>query len=183
MDPVTLASLVLIVGILACIALGFPVAISIGLPSLAAAVVFIGWDSAVFLTAQRMFTGINSFPLLAIPLFVLAGVLMNSGGIANRLIDAAKVLVGKMPSSMAATNVVANGLFGAVSGAAVAAAAAVGTVTQPRMRQEGYNRAYAAAVNVASAPAGMLIPPSNTFIVYSLVLSLIHISEPTRRPG
>lgn len=171
MDPVTLASLVLVFGILACIALGFPVAISIGLPSLAAAVVFIGWDSAVFLTAQRMFTGINSFPLLAIPLFVLAGVLMNSGGIANRLIDAAKVLVGKMPSSMAATNVVANGLFGAVSGAAVAAAAAVGTVTQPRMRQEGYNRAYAAAVNVASSPAGMLIPPSNTFIVYSLVSS------------
>ena len=130
MDPVTLASLVLVVGILGCLALGIPVAISIGLPSLAAAVVFIGWDSAVFLTAQRMFTGINSFPLLAIPLFVLAGVLMNSGGIANRLIDAAKVLVGKMPSSMAATNVVANGLFGAVSGAAVAAAAAVGTVTQ-----------------------------------------------------
>ncbi len=171
MDPVTIASLVLLVGILAGIALGFPVAVAIGLPSLAAAVVFLGWDSAVFLTAQRMFTGTNSFPLLAIPLFVLAGVLMNSGGIATRLIDAAKVLVGRMPSSMAATNIVANGLFGAVSGAAVAAAAAVGTVTQPRMRKEGYDRAYAAAVNVASAPAGMLIPPSNTFIVYSLVSS------------
>lgn len=171
MDPVTIASLVLLFGILACIALGFPIAVAIGLPSLAAAVVFLGWESAVFLTAQRMFTGTNSFPLLAIPLFVLAGALMNSGGIAGRLIDAAKVVTGRVPSSMAATNVVANGLFGSVSGAAVAAAAAVGSITQPRMRKEGYNRAYAAAVNVASAPAGMLLPPSNTFIVYSLVSS------------
>lgn len=171
MDAVTLAALVLLVGIVVSIALGFPIAVSIGLSSLAAATVFLGVERAVFLTAQRMFTGTNSFPLLAIPLFVLAGALMNTGGIAGRLIDAAKVTTGRLPSSLAATNVVANGLFGSVSGAAVAAAAAVGTVTQPRMRQEGYDRAYAAAVNVASAPAGMLLPPSNTFIVYSLVSS------------
>ena len=171
MDAVTIASVVLLGGILLGIALGLPIAVSIGLPSLAAAVIFIGWESAVFLTAQRMFTGINSFPLLAIPLFVLAGALMNSGGIAARLIDAAKVIAGKVPSSMAVTNIVANGLFGSVSGAAVASAAAIGQITQPRMREEGYNRAYAAAVNTASAPAGMLLPPSNTFIVYSLVSS------------
>ncbi|WP_131104295.1 TRAP transporter large permease [Ornithinimicrobium sufpigmenti] len=171
MDLVTLAALVLFAGIVVSIILGFPIAVGIGLSSLAAAAVFLGPERAVFLTAQRMFTGTNSFPLLAIPLFVLAGALMNTGGIAARLIDAAKVLTGRLPSSLAATNVVANGLFGSVSGAAVAAAAAVGTVTQPRMREEGYNRAYAAAVNVASAPAGMLLPPSNTFIVYSLVSS------------
>src|SRR5690606_9922793 len=99
------------------------------------------------------------------------GALMNSGGIAARLIDAAKVLVGRLPASLAQTNIVANGMFGAVSGAAVAAASAVGTVMTPRMREDGYSRAYSAAVNVASAPAGMLIPPSNTFIVYSLVSS------------
>ena len=171
MDPVTIAALVLLIGIVVCIALGFPIAVSIGLSSLAAATVFLGAERAVFLVAQRMFTGTNSFPLLAIPLFVLAGALMNTGGIAGRLIDAAKVVTGRLPSSLAATNVVANGLFGSVSGAAVAAAAAVGTVTQPRMRDEGYDRSYAAAVNVASAPAGMLLPPSNTFIVYSLVSS------------
>ena len=171
MDLVTIAALVLLLGIIVSIALGFPIAVGIGLSSLAAATVFLGMERAVFLTAQRMFTGTNSFPLLAIPLFVRAGALMNTGGIAARLIDAAKVLTGRLPSSLAATNVVANGLFGSVSGAAVAAAAAVGTVTQPRMREEGYNRAYAAAVNVASAPAGMLLPPSNTFIVYSLVSS------------
>ncbi len=118
-----------------------------------------------------MFTGTNSFSLLAIPFFVLAGSLMNSGGIAGRLIDAAKVLVGRLPASMAQTNIVANAMFGAVSGAAVAAASAVGTVMTPRMKEDGYSRSYAAAVNVASAPSGMLIPPSNTFIVYSLVSS------------
>ena len=118
-----------------------------------------------------MFTGVNSFSLLAIPFFVLAGVIMNRGGIATRLIDAAKMLVGWAPSSLAQTNVVANAMFGAVSGAAVAAASAVGTVMTPRMKKEGYSREYSAAVNVASAPAGMLIPPSNTFIVYSLVSS------------
>src|SRR5690606_34543957 len=82
---------------------------------------------------------------------------------------AAKVLVGKTPASLANTNVVANAMFGAVSGAAVAAAAAVGTVMTPRMKEDGYDPKWSAAVNVASAPAGMLIPPSNTFIVYSLV--------------
>src|SRR5690606_32574816 len=82
-----------------------------------------------------------------------------------------KVVVGRAPGGLAQTNVVANGMFGAVSGAAVAAAAAVGTVMQPRMAQDGYDRRFSAAVNVASAPAGMLIPPSNTFIVYSLVSS------------
>ncbi|MFK5634823.1 MULTISPECIES: TRAP transporter large permease [unclassified Ornithinimicrobium] len=171
MDTSLIAALILLFGILLSIAIGMPIAVGIGLSTLGAATVLLGAESAVLTTSQRMFTGINSFPLLAIPLFVLAGALMNSGGIASRLIDAAQVLVGRLPSSLAATNVVANGLFGAVSGAAVAAAAAVGTVTQPRMVQEGYNRPYAAAVNVASAPAGMLIPPSNTFIVYSLVSS------------
>src|SRR5690606_10087988 len=102
MEPVTLAALVLLFGIAVSIALGFPIAVGIGLSSFAAATVFLGVERAVFLTAQRMFTGTNSFPLLAIPLFVLAGSLMNSGGIAGRLIDAAKVTTGRMPSSLAA---------------------------------------------------------------------------------
>ena len=99
MDLVTIAALVLLLGIIVSIALGFPIAVGIGLSSLAAAMVFLGPERAVFLTAQRMFTGTNSFPLLAIPLFVLAGALMNTGGIAGRLIDAAKVLTGRVPSS------------------------------------------------------------------------------------
>ena len=171
MDPATLAGLILLVVIAVGIAFSVPIAVIIGVASLTAAAVLLGLDEAVLVTSQQMFTGINSFPLLAIPLFVLAGVIMNNGGIAGRLVDAAKVLTGRIPASLAQTNVVANSMFGAVSGAAVAAAAAVGTVMNPRMTREGYDRSFSAAVNVASAPSGMLIPPSNTFIVYSLVSS------------
>ncbi len=171
MDPATLAGLILLFGIIIGIVFSMPIAVVIGSASFLAAVTLLGLEEAVLATAQRMFTGINSFPLLAIPLFVLAGVIMNNGGIAGRLVDAAKVLTGRMPASLAQTNIVANSLFGAVSGAAVAAAAAVGTVMNPRMVKEKYDRPFAAAVNVASAPTGMMIPPSNTFIVYSLVSS------------
>lgn len=171
MDPTTLAGLILLFGIIIGIAFSVPIAVVIGTSTFIAAVTLLGLEEAVLATAQRMFTGINSFPLLAIPLFVLAGVIMNNGGIAGRLVDAAKVMTGRMPASLAQTNIVANSLFGAVSGAAVAAAAAVGTVMNPRMVKEKYDRPFAAAVNVASAPSGMLIPPSNTFIVYSLVSS------------
>lgn len=171
MEPTTLAALILVVGIFVCLALAVPVAVAIGLPSLLATIAVLGVDSAVIAAPQRMFTAVNNFTLLAIPFFVLAGVLMNSGGIAGRLIDAAKVMVGRMPSSLAQTNVVANAMFGAVSGAAVAAAAAIGSVMSPRMAKEGYDKPFATAVNVASAPAGMLIPPSNTLIIYSLASS------------
>src|SRR5690606_25378279 len=171
MDPATLAGLTLLVVIVIGIVFSLPIAIVIGTASFLAAIPLLGMEQAVLVTAQRMFTGINSFPLLAIPLFVLAGVIMNNGGIAGRLVDFAKVVTGRMPASLAQTNVVANSMFGAVSGAAVAAAAAVGNVMSPRMAKEGYARRFAAAVNVASAPSGMLIPPSNTFIVYSLVSS------------
>lgn len=171
MTPTAVAGLILLVGIILLIATSVPIAVAIGLPTVIAAMAVMNPDVAAMSIAGRMFTGVNSFSLLAIPFFVLAGVLMNSGGIAARLIDAAKVLVGRMPASMALTNVVANGLFGSVSGAAVAAASAIGTIMNPRMVKDGYSREYTAAVNVASAPSGMLIPPSNTFIVYSLVSS------------
>lgn len=169
MDPAAVAGLILLVGIAVMIAVSVPIAVAIGLSSTIALIVLIGFDSTVLVASQRLFTGVNSFPLLAIPFFVLAGVLMNNGGIAGRLIDAAKVLVGRAPGSLAQTNVVANAMFASVSGAAVASAAAVGTVMTPRQAREGYDRSFSAAVNVASAPSGMLIPPSNTFIVYSLV--------------
>jgi len=171
LSPMAVAALILLIGIVLLIVASVPIAVAIGMSSLLAAMAVLGPENAAQAAAQRMFTGTNSFSLLAIPFFVLAGSLMNSGGIAGRLIDAAKVLVGRLPASMAQTNIVANAMFGAVSGAAVAAASAVGTVMTPRMKEDGYSRSYAAAVNVASAPSGMLIPPSNTFIVYSLVSS------------
>lgn len=171
MDPAIIAGLILLAGIVILLALAVPVAVAVGVSSFVALAYVLGPETASFVGSQRLFTGINSFTLLAIPFFVLAGELMNTGGIAARLVDAAKVLVGRMPASLAQTNVVANALFGSVSGAAVASAAAVGTVMGPRQRAEGYDRAFSTAVNAASAPAGMLLPPSNTLIVYSLVSS------------
>lgn len=171
MDAAFVAGIVLVVGIAVLLLARVPIAVAVGISAFLAVAAVIGVEKAAFVSAQRMFTGINSFTLLAIPFFILAGVLMNNGGIAGRLIDAAKVLVGRTPGSLAQTNVVANALFGSVSGAAVASAAAVGGVIGPRQRKEGYDRNFSAAVNIASAPSGMLIPPSNTLIVYSLVSS------------
>ncbi|APX34233.1 hypothetical protein BH708_17690 [Brachybacterium sp. P6-10-X1] len=171
MDPAMIAGVILIAGVVVLIGIGAPIGIAIGLPSILALVAVISPDQAVFVASQRMFTGASSFTLLAIPFFVLAGSLMNTGGIAGKLIDAAKVLVGRMPGSLAQTNVVANALFGSVSGAAVASAAAMGSTLGPRERKEGYDPSISAAVNAASAPSGMMIPPSNTLIVYSLVSS------------
>ncbi|WP_372699005.1 TRAP transporter large permease [Arthrobacter sp. JSM 101049] len=171
MDAALVAGIILVVGIAVLLLARIPIAVAVGFSAFAAVAAVIGMEKASFVAAQRLFTGVNSFTLLAIPFFILAGVLMNNGGIAGRLIDAAKVLVGRMPGSLAQTNVVANALFGSVSGAAVASAAAVGGVIGPRQAKEGYDRSFSAAVNVASAPSGMLIPPSNTLIVYSLVSS------------
>lgn len=171
MEPAILAAIVLVGGFILGLALGAPVAVAMGLPSALAIVVLLGWDSGALTSAQRLFTASNSFALLAIPFFILAGGLMNTGGIAQRLIDLAQVVAGRLPASLAQTTVVSNAMFGAVSGASVASAAAVGSVLSPPMRKAGYDPAFSAAVNAAASPAGMLIPPSNTFIVYSLVSS------------
>jgi tripartite ATP-independent transporter DctM subunit len=126
--------------------------------------------------AQRMATGLDSFALLAIPFFILAGQLMNRGGIARRLIDLAKVIVGRLPGGLAYVNVLGSMLFGSISGSAVAAAAAIGGVMTPLMKREGYNREFAAAVNISAAPIGLLIPPSNIMVVYSLASGGVSIA-------
>lgn len=149
--------------------LGIPISITIGISSIFGILTTLSWDIAVLTGAQRIFTGISSFSLLAIPFFVLAGIIMNNGGIALKLVNFAKVLSGKLPGSLAHTNVVGNMLFGAVSGSSVAAAAAIGGTMAPLQEAEGYDKNYSAAVNIASAPTGLLIPPSNSLIIYSLV--------------
>lgn len=166
-DPATISA-ILIGGLVLLLAIGAPVSIAIGLPSAICMLLIVDFDRGAVTTAQQMLGGANSFALLAIPFFILAGVIMNSGGIAQRLIDLARVLVGRTPAPLMQTNVVANTIFGAVSGSAVATAAAMGTTMAPMQRNAGYDRAVSTAANVASAPAGMLIPPSNTLIVYSL---------------
>ncbi|ESC16191.1 trap dicarboxylate transporter, dctm subunit, partial [Salmonella enterica subsp. enterica serovar Senftenberg str. 423984-1] len=125
-------------------------------------------DISMFATAQKMFSSLDSFALLAVPFFVLSGVIMNSGGIAARLVNFAKLFTGKLPGSLSYTNIVGNMMFGAISGSAIAASTSIGGVMVPMSAREGYDRGFAAAVNIASAPTGMLIPPTTAFILYAL---------------
>ncbi len=147
--------------------LGVPIGTSICLGS-ALSIMSIMGSTAPLNSANRIFAGMNSFALLAIPFFVLAGNIMNTGGIAAKLINLAKVCIGFIPGALMHTNIVANMLFGAISGSGVAAAAAIGSVILPGEEKEGYDPKLSAVVNIASAPAGMIIPPSNIFIIYSL---------------
>lgn len=149
---------------------GVPVSFCIGIATvLALFTVTPSIDTALIVSAQRVASSLDSFTLVAIPLFILAGSLMNTGGIALRLIDLAKVLVGWLPGSLAQISVVANALFGAISGSAVASAASVGSTMSPLQRKAGYNMPICAAANVAASPCGLLIPPSGALIVYSLI--------------
>ena len=158
------------------LALGVPIAYSIGIATVATMLTGIQPAPALTTAAQRMATGLNSFALLAIPFFILAGQIMNRGGLARRLIDFAKSILGTLPGGLAHVNIVASMLFGAISGSAVAAASAIGGVMGPRMEQEGYDRDFSAAVNITSATTGLLIPPSNVLIVYSLASGGVSIA-------
>jgi tripartite ATP-independent transporter DctM subunit len=149
--------------------LGVPISFGIGIASLLTIMLTLPFEAALSVISQKMASGLDSFALLAIPFFILAGNIMNQGGIAMRLIEFAKIIGGRLPGSLAHVNVIANMMFGAISGSAVASAAAVGGTMSPLQRKEGYDPAFSAAVNITSCPTGLLIPPSNTFIVYSLI--------------
>ena len=155
---------------------GVPIAFTLGLAAFAALAVSLSPGSAATVLAQRLATGLDSFALLAIPFFILSGNLMNRGGIAARLVELAKVVVGRLPGGLAYVNVLANMLFGAVSGSAAAAAAAHGGFIAPLMKREGYDRDFGAAVNISSAVTGLLIPPSNVMVVYSLASGGVSIA-------
>ncbi|SOE22534.1 TRAP transporter, DctM subunit [Spirosomataceae bacterium TFI 002] len=159
---------ILVLSFVILIAIGTPIAWSIGLSSLFTMLLSIPAMPAFTTVAQRMATGLDSFALLAIPFFVLAGQIMNSGGIARRLIDFAKSLVGSLPGGLAHVNIIAAMMFGAISGSAVAAASAIGGFMGKEMTKVGYTKQFGAAVNITSSTMGLVIPPSNILIVYSL---------------
>lgn len=164
-----ISSLLLILAVLLILlALGVPIAYSIGISALVAILPTMPLDVSVVTAAQRTFVGMSSFSLTAIPFFILAGNLMNQGGIAKRLVDFVMALLGKLPGALLVTNAGANALFGAISGSASAAAAAVGSMVREGEEEQGYDPALCAATNGASAPSGLLIPPSNALITYSL---------------
>ncbi|EFU3678564.1 TRAP transporter large permease [Salmonella enterica] len=166
-DPI-FASCTLIAVFVVLLAMGAPIGICIVIASFSTMMLVLPFDISMFATAQKMFSSLDSFALLAVPFFVLSGVIMNSGGIAARLVNFAKLFTGKLPGSLSYTNIVGNMMFGAISESAIAASTSIGGVMVPMSAREGYDRGFAAAVNIASAPTGMLIPPTTAFILYAL---------------
>lgn len=167
---------VMFVSFFVLVFIGVPISFSIGIATIASAALMLPFHTTLIVSGQKIATGLDSFSLLAIPFFILAGSLMNSGGIATRLINFSQVLVGRIPGSLGHTNVMANMMFGSISGSAVAAAAAVGGTMAPLQAKAGYDPAYSAAVNVSSCISGLLIPPSNVMIVYALTAGGISVA-------
>ncbi|MEL6729524.1 MAG: TRAP transporter large permease [Bacteroidota bacterium] len=168
--------LILVLSFVVLLIIGVPVAWSIGISSLFTMLVSISTVPAFTTVAQRMATGLDSFALLAIPFFILAGQIMNRGGIAKRLVDFARTLVGSLPGGLAHVNIIAAMLFGAIAGSAAAAASAIGSFMTKAMDDEGYSREFAAAVNITASTTGLIIPPSNVLIVYSLASGGVSIA-------
>jgi len=172
MGPEIIAFLIVF---LALLALDVPVAVCLGLTAVVA-VASIGDVPTGFVVAQRVATGIASFPLLAIPFFVLSGLLMGEGGMARRLIDLAAALVGRLPGGLAYVNTLTCMLFGAVSGSAAAAVSSIGGFMIPQMEGKGYGREFSVALTATSATTGLLIPPSNIMIVYAVVAGNVSVA-------
>ena len=169
--------LILVISFLIFIMMGTPVAWSISLSSLLTLLVSIPSLAAATTIVQRMGTGLDSFALLAIPFFILSGQLMTQGGIADRLIAFAKTIVGFLPGGLALINIISAMLMGAIAGSAMASASAMGSILGPEMEKEGYDKEYGAAVNITSATIGLVIPPSNVLIVYSLASGGVSIAS------
>ena len=169
MDIAVLSGLIILVMLVIMLVAGMPIAVALGVSSICAILPILNFEATVVTGAQRIFSGISVFSLLAIPFFILAGNIMNKGGIAVRLINLAKLVTGRAPGALAQTNVVANMLFGSISGSGTAAASAMGSIIGPIEKEEGYDPNFSAAANIATAPTGLLIPPSNVMITFSLV--------------
>lgn len=167
--------LILLVVFVGLLVLNTPVAVCIGLAATATILSF-GDGSAAYVMAQRTSSGIASFPLLAIPFFVLAGVLMGEGGMARRLTNFAAALVGRLPGGLAYVNTMACMMFGSVSGSAAAAVSSIGSSLIPEMERKGYRREFAVALTATSATTGLLIPPSNIMIVYAVVAGNVSVA-------
>lgn len=170
MTPETLATIVLIAAFAVLVAHNIPIAFAIGLSTAASYLCL--WPDRPLLVfmqiAKDMWHGIDSYALLAIPLFILSGLLMGEGGIARRLIDLANVFFGRVVGGLCYANVLACMMFGAISGSATAAASSIGAFMIPEMRREGYDRDFSTALTLSAATLGLIVPPSNIMIVYAV---------------
>lgn len=156
--------LLLIGGFILLLLFRVPIALALAIATLATGI-FMGISPAAII--QRMVSGLNSFTLLAIPFFILAGEIMNEGGISRRLINLANVVIGKIRGGLAMVNVFTSTMFGGISGSALADASSTGSVLIPMMKKQKYDSDYSVAVTVSSAVQGVLIPPSHNMIIYS----------------
>ncbi|MGJ8693839.1 MAG: TRAP transporter large permease [Thalassotalea sp.] len=169
-------AIVLVVSFFVLLFLNVPISICIGLATLFSLLMHIDFTPATMTIAQQLAGGIDSFALLAIPFFILSGLIMGQGGIAKRLIECAMALIGSLPGGLALVNVMSCMLFGAISGSAVAATSAIGSFMVPEMKKHGYSPEFGAAVTAAAATTGMLIPPSNILIIYAIASGGVSIA-------
>ncbi len=160
----------LLIGFFALLVLGVPIAVALGLSSLLALVTQQGIPLVVII--QRMFVSVDSFPLMAVPLYMLAGNLMGSGGISRRIIDFSNSLVGHLTGGLAHVNILASMIFAGISGSAVADTAGIGKILIPNMIRENYNRSYSAAVTGISSTIGIIIPPSIPMVIIGAMLGV-----------
>jgi len=167
--------LILVVSFVLLIVIDVPVAFALGLSAFIAAVSLPKLPPS-YIVAQHMTSGIDSFTLLAIPFFILAGNLMGRGGIARRLIDFANALVGALPGGLAYVNTLTCMMFGAISGSATAAVSSIGGFMIPEMNEKGYGGEFNTALTTSAATTGLMIPPSNIMIVYAVVAQNVSIA-------
>ena len=170
----SMIALLLVVMFLLLLVMNVPIAVSIALATFVA-ILAEGSDPSI-VVASKMANGVNSFALLAIPFFILSGHLMGKGGMARRLIDFAGTLVGFLPGGLAYVNTLTCMLFGSISGSAAAAVSSVGGFMIPEMNRKGYNREFNVAVTTTAATTGLMIPPSNVMIVYSVAAGSVSIA-------
>jgi len=166
--------LILIVSFFVLLLMNAPVAVAIAVSSLLA--ILANGGDAAYTVAQRMANGVDSFPLLAIPFFVFSGYLMGRGGLARRLIDFAALIVGRLPGGLGYVNTLTCMLFGSISGSAAAAVSSIGGFMIPEMNRKGYDRDFNVALTATAATTGLLIPPSNSMIVYSVSAGSVSIA-------
>jgi C4-dicarboxylate transporter DctM subunit len=157
--------------LLFCFILNVPIGFALGIAT-AASMVLGGSNMALALIPQRMVAGVNSFPLLAIPFFMMAGAVMERGGVSKRIVNLSNACVGHIRGGLAAVSILACTFFAAISGSTPATAAAVGSLTIPEMEKRGYDRDYAAAVVAAAGCLGVIIPPSITMVVFGVIANV-----------
>lgn len=167
--------IVLVVSFLILLVMDVPVAVCLGLSAFLT-LASVSEMPASYVVAQKMSTGVASFNLLAIPFFILAGILMGEGGMARRLMDFAGAIVGRAPSGLAYVCTITCMLFGAISGSATAAVSSVGGTILPEMERKGYDRRFSVALTTVSATTGLVIPPSNIMIVYAVVAGNVSVA-------